>query len=166
MNPRSHIEVGVSVRSKVSGNAAKSRTDDVLWVGGDRHDSGILEPEARSDAGTTGILTGINGVTIPLEVQVIERVGKRVHLGRRQNFCIVESHVVVGPVAVAFFEGKTEVRHQVVVVIEVADIDPVTIGQRVVEPKDVLIYVLAARGIKVQDVARRIWKREKQAGYF
>ena len=68
--------------------------------------------------------------------------------------------------AVTFLEGKTEVRYQIVVVIEVADIKPVPIGQRVIESEHVLIYVLAARGIKVEDVPRGIWKREEQVGYF
>jgi hypothetical protein len=41
--------------------------------------------------------------------------------------------VVVGPVAVALLKWKTKVRHQVVVVIEVADINPIAISERVIE---------------------------------
>ena len=131
--PRSHVEVRVSVCSKVSGNGAETCTYHVLWIGRDGLDAGKLEPEPRGDTGAAGVLVGINRVTTPLEVQIIERIGKGVHLGWGQNSGVVKRHVVVGPVAVALLKWKTKVRHQVVVVIEVADINPIAISERVIE---------------------------------
>ncbi len=72
--------------------------------------------------------------------------------------------MVVGPVAVTLLEGKTKVRHQVVVVIEVADVKPIAIGERVIEAGHVLIYVLAPGGIKVQYVPRGVRQRKEQVG--
>src|SRR5580704_17554644 len=70
--------------------------------------------------------------------------------------------MVVRPVAVALLEGKTEVRHQVVVVIEIADVEPVAIGEGVIEAGHVLIYVLASWGVEVKNVPRGVRQREKQ----